>query len=322
MTEQIFVVGAGRSGTSLIQSIFSSHDDIYFFPETGFLRRLVFSGNLDKLFNSVNVEALSTFLSADHRICRLGLSYQQIYSCVLQSSQVTDSAPYLYKLLLANHLNHLTYSYYGDKDPRLLEHLDLLYQTFPGCKVIHVKRNLFDVISSRMNAQWSQKYSFSHHLLIALYQSSLPRSKVSLSSSNYISIIYEDLLSDPLCTLNTVLNFLGLSHFSCLPDHSSESTRLVANSERQWKSKTFEPLDSSNVNQWIHTLSPYQVTLLHIFLQPESPSLVYGVDYSKVEQIVDSINPLVYVMIYLYSFFLKQFFNLFFSFSRFIHVSM
>ena len=43
----IFIVGVGRSGTSLLQTMLASHSLIAFPPETGFVRRYVGTGRLN-----------------------------------------------------------------------------------------------------------------------------------------------------------------------------------------------------------------------------------------------------------------------------------
>ena len=52
--KKIFIVGVGRSGTSLLQSMFASHPEVKFIPETAFIRRYVLNGELEYQFKSEN----------------------------------------------------------------------------------------------------------------------------------------------------------------------------------------------------------------------------------------------------------------------------
>jgi len=65
----IFIIGLGRSGTSLLQSILNAHSEIAFLPETHFLRKYVFPG---KLKNKSDVE-IKTILKNDEHYKRAGI---------------------------------------------------------------------------------------------------------------------------------------------------------------------------------------------------------------------------------------------------------
>ena len=61
----IFVVGVGRSGTSLLHALISTSKDIYTLQETGFIRRFGFRSKLIDLSSdtrySRNAELLKVF---------------------------------------------------------------------------------------------------------------------------------------------------------------------------------------------------------------------------------------------------------------------
>ena len=52
--DPIFIIGVGRSGTSLLQSMLNSHSKIAFTPETHFIRSYM-SSNIDIKRNSEKI---------------------------------------------------------------------------------------------------------------------------------------------------------------------------------------------------------------------------------------------------------------------------
>ena len=63
----ILVVGVGRSGTSLLQSMLAAHPDLHLLPETGFHRRYV-SGGQAEAWAARGAPALLEELHDDERV--------------------------------------------------------------------------------------------------------------------------------------------------------------------------------------------------------------------------------------------------------------
>ena len=74
----IIIVGVGRSGTSLLQSMLNTHSRIAFLPEIKFLRRFLFTKGLEQLYKSEGRDAVITRLSCDRLIGRLGLNISKL----------------------------------------------------------------------------------------------------------------------------------------------------------------------------------------------------------------------------------------------------
>ena len=89
--EKIFIVGVGRSGTSLLQSMLNTHSKMSFIPETHFLRKYVFKSsvvvdekNIDSIIETLNND--DDFLRAKIpaiEIVEIGMGYLDIYDALL-----------------------------------------------------------------------------------------------------------------------------------------------------------------------------------------------------------------------------------------------
>ncbi len=74
----IFVVGVGRSGTSLLQSMLAAHSELAFPPETGFLRRYGADSTITRLARQSSHSDIVSHLEADTRLQRISVSFTEV----------------------------------------------------------------------------------------------------------------------------------------------------------------------------------------------------------------------------------------------------
>jgi len=258
--EKIFIVGVGRSGTSLLQSMLNTHSKMSFIPETHFLRKYVFKSstvvdvkNIDSIIETLNND--DDFLRAKIpaiEIVEIGMGYVDIYNALLDV-----------------YLKRKGKEIIGDKDPRNIDFLSQLNTFYPEGKVIHMIRDPRDVVLSRTKADWSKGRSFYLHAYMYITQikrgRQLGKEKYGI---NYTEIFYEDLISDPVKVLNELCNFLNVNFEEKMLDFSKSSKELVDKSEMQWKKETFGPLLVGNKNKWKRELTEEQIGLIQCVCKP------------------------------------------------------
>lgn len=230
----IFIVGVGRSGTSLLQSMVASHPAISALPETSFLRRYVFSTSRH-----------SSDFSKDAHLKRIPLLIDSLHERGTSQSGLLES--YL------DVVNHQDKSIVLDKDPRLIEYIPLLLKNFTNCKVIHIYRDPRDVLASKKNAAWSSGRSLISYLVAADVQ--LNAASKYESNNHVYSICYEELIRNPEKSLRKLCRFIDLSFHRSLLDHTLAAKRLVNHSELSWKKETFMPVKADNYGKWRSQLS-------------------------------------------------------------------
>ncbi len=262
----IFIVGVGRSGTSLLQSMLNSHPEIVFIPEINFIRRFLTTNALEKLYAKQGRAGLLEFLSADELIGRLQLDIGSTFSGFDFDSP--DLALCIYRTLLTAYAGRESDALTGDKDPRSIEHLPLLNRLFPECKIIHVIRDPRDVLVSKMKADWSKSRPWYLHVLINKIQLSLGKRHAPLFDDRYFEIHYEQLLQEPQQELEKLCRFLNVSFEKQMLDFAASSQSLVSEQEMQWKKETLGPLLNRNFNKWRTHLTPLQVALVEKNVNP------------------------------------------------------
>ncbi|MBT8449477.1 MAG: sulfotransferase [Gammaproteobacteria bacterium] len=208
----VFIIGMPCSGASLLENIISAHSRAFGAGEAPYLN--------------------------------LALNEMDFYA-----KTHTDRLKYLSKIcdwtdddcqhMTAYYLNHLrAYDQYADKIvdmlPHNFMHLGVIIRLFPKAHIIHVKRNpvanCLAIYQENMDAfhlygndlNYLAEYYKQYEKLMSFWQQ-------TLSLDNYLSVNYEDLLTERETSVREVLTFLGLDiEAQCLDFYDAEHTHTSA----------------------------------------------------------------------------------------------
>lgn len=251
--KKLFIVGVGRSGTSMLQVMFNAHPKITFLPETSFLRNYVLNGKNKSFKRAEEKKAFLETLKQDPRLKRLHLA--DLDSLVKKSESHFE----VYKNVLKEYKNYVV----GDKDPRLIDYLESIKYYFPNSKIVHIIRDPRDVVLSRTKADWSKHWPFSLHSY--LYNTQVARGRKQgqeLFGEDYIEIKYENLIRNPAKELKILCESLKLDFNESMLDFGEKAKDLVDESEMQWKKEVLGPLLHDNHGKWKQELSPKKIDLI------------------------------------------------------------
>jgi hypothetical protein len=264
MTEQqwsaspIFIVGVGRSGTSLLQSMLATHSQLAVPPETAFLRRFVAARLLSYTHRRGGAEAVEKLLDGDERVRRLELDLANILHGIDWQTRHLDRT--IYESLMAAYATTMAKLRFGDKDPRLIEYLPVVSCLWPAAFVIHVVRDPRDVVTSRLKADWAKQRAYWMHAFIYKAQMKLGRQTgPALFGPRYVEVHYEALIARTEEELRRLCAAVQLDFEEGMLSFQGSARRLVTSSELQWKRETLGPVLSDNVGNWRATLSPAAV---------------------------------------------------------------
>jgi len=257
----IFIVGIGRSGTSLLQNMLNAHSEICFLPENSFLRRYHASGAYAKRLSQDGAGALARDLANDENFARLGLSPDRIRS-IIEAPESASGDGFFRRVLSEVEATCEACKLVGDKDPKLIEFLPLLAASFPEAHIIHIHRDPRDVILSKTRAEWSKDRPFLANLFAGRVQWSIvKRTGNHLFSGRFHELAYEDLIANPQDTLMGICDVLGLSFEPAMLSPAKGGRALVASDEMSWKKESLGPLMRNNTEKWRQGLLPVQIAL-------------------------------------------------------------
>ena len=248
-----FIVGVGRSGTSLLMSMLNAHTAICMPPETHFVGQYIAKRPYAEFSDVIKI------ISKDSRFKRLNLDIDEVIRIFVEDN-ISFSVDRLYISILNKYASKKRVQIIGDKAPKNIEYLPILKKICPTAKVIHIIRDPRDVYLSRKRAEWSRSRNDILQLLAYRSQYSLGRHfGLKLFSENYLEVHYEKLLSNPEVELNRICNLLGIRFDERMLMFSESAKELVFVDEVAWKKETFGPLLKTNMNKWQKDLSSKKV---------------------------------------------------------------
>lgn len=257
----VFIVGVGRSGTSLLQSMLHAHPDVAFLPETHFFRRYIARPYSRWEHESNGAEAFQSTLAGDEEYQRADIPVEELLAPFLKDVQPFD-LPRVCTHLFQLYRNRKGGNVIGEKDPRLIDYLPQVQHVFPEARILHIVRDPRDVVLSRMKADWSAGRPDWLHALT--YRAQIRRGRRQGQQAfgrQYKEVRYEDLLTRPEVTLRDISRHVDVEYSDAMLAFQRSAEELVDESERSWKEETTGPLLRDNTEKWREGLSPWQIRL-------------------------------------------------------------
>lgn len=204
----LFIFGCGRSGTTLLRSMFDSHPEIAIPGESGFIwqtrKRLERGAEFD-------IESFVEGLLAHRRFQRWGLDPEMLRARMVGDPRVEDFADAirrLYRLFAESRSK----KHYGDKTPAHVLRLPLIADMFPEGRFVHLVRDGRNVTLSYLDIKEWGPASVAEAALYWKRRVEYGRQKgKSLGPARYTEIRYEDLVRDPERELRRLCQFVSLS---------------------------------------------------------------------------------------------------------------
>jgi hypothetical protein len=208
----IFLAGADRSGIGLLGELLERHPRIAMTRRTDFWTR--YHGRFGDLRRPEAVERCLRAMAEDRRMKVFGPDRDR----VLADLAATPTYPALFASMQRQRMERMGKSRWGDKSLGSERHAELIFDSFPTARMIHVVRDPRDRYASQKfhrgngrggvgagAAMWSQS--------VRLAERHLRR-----YPDRYAIVRYESLVGDPEATLRMVCDFIGEEYASELLD--------------------------------------------------------------------------------------------------------
>lgn len=273
MQAPIFVVGANRSGTTLLRLILNAHSRIAIPEELVYVTSHVGNRGIHqwrdpgyspghyrhfvKRFLSSNAEALSP-LDLD----------------ALANRIVTTTRPNLrspYQMALEAWAAHHGKERWGEKTPSNIFYAEHILDMFPGAQFIHLIRDPRAGVASMqdvwffpedvvLNALNRKKY-------LVAGQSHLER---HVSPRQRLIIRYEDLVRNPPSVTRVVCEFLGEDFEPGMLEYYKTSQQYMKDEAAQsFNSAATKPIAPSKIGRWKDKLTPRAIAMIELVCHDE-----------------------------------------------------
>lgn len=163
---------------------------------------------------------------------------------------------------------------WGDKSPGYISKLRILWNMYPGAKVIHIIRDGRDVWLSLQELGWERNVvkvaqDWQNSVLAARRYARRNRPQ------NYIEVRYEDLVTQPQDAVRRVAEFLGEEYSDELLKSQGARSRNAA--FKDWP-KIHEHIDGANVSRWRREVTDHELVLFEIQAKEALGELGYKID--------------------------------------------
>ncbi|HUN38721.1 MAG TPA: sulfotransferase [Acetobacteraceae bacterium] len=240
-----FVVGAGRSGTTLLRLILTGHSRLYLPPETWFLRDLVRQFPLTGALTQPQREQAAVVMVRHERWPDLGLDEDDARRAV---EALPDGAG-LHDVIERVHARLLAASgkqRIGDKTPHYFEIVPELATLFPNAVFIYLVRDGRDVAMSWIDAGWQRYYEPGFEWPRAM--ACLHRDRLAYPE-RVLAVRYEDLVRRAEDTVRRICIFLGEEFEPAMLDWRARVDQ-VAKRDRHLHGRLRQPLPDDAMPVW------------------------------------------------------------------------
>ena len=248
----VFIGGAPRSGTSLLQAILNEHSQCVSPPESHILETFVYApvSKIAGIFKEKN--QLNTFLKNDKWIHRLGINPEEIVNDLSENADTKE----LFRLYMQRYASRVNKEILIEGAPLNIWFLKKLNDDFPGCFILHIVRDPRDVVMSTHNAAYTKKFDFPTTQVAKQFMESYLQSVrfSSLYGSRYFKIYYEELVSDPEKVIRSICDFIAIKFEAGMLDFHNSSQK-VSGSEEVWKENLTKPFLKDNFGKWKNALN-------------------------------------------------------------------
>lgn len=247
-----FIVGASRSGTTLLRLIMAGHSRIHIPPETWFLEPLVQQLLLTEPLSPADVRKAVDIITSHYRWPDMEIATDDFtqHAMALASPKLADIVNLVYQRQLETEGKNR----FGDKTPQYIGIVPELAALYPGAKFIHLIRDGRDVAISFIDADFEGRcYDGERFQWIwAIHKGLAYRN--SPHARDILEVRYEDLVSNPESTVRGICEFLGET-FEPAMLQFHDRREMVPARGRHIHSKLEKPLSNDATAVWRKKLS-------------------------------------------------------------------
>ena len=274
-----FLVGAGRSGTTLLRLILDGHSGIEIPPETWFILPLVQRFPLGQELTPEDVRTVVDIVTGDYRWPDMGITADEFcdWALALTRPRLVE----IINLVYRHHLATTGKRRLGDKTPPYIEIVRELGILYPGAKFIHLVRDGRDVATSYIELKWHggcRCYEHDFDWTRALrFREAYRNSELN---QQILDVKYEQLVSEPEPTVRRICAFLDEEFEPAMLQWAQRANR-VPERERVIHPKLGRPLSKDSIGTWRAKLSAFECFIMEACLRKNLRRWGYRLRFSS-----------------------------------------
>ena len=246
-----FIVGAHRSGTTMLRLMLNAHPRLAVPFESDFIRLFYYRlAEYGDLHQDENFDRLFADVSRDPFVIKARLMENP--EAVREAADRSLSG--LFAAMLSDFARRNGKQRWGDKTPDYVEHLDALWNMFPGCQIIHLVRDGRDVALSLSHVSWGTTH-IERAASDWARMTTLGRKMGRMISDSYLEVRYESLVTDPPRELQAICDFLGEPYAPEMLEYPDSAYAYMPAESMQWHRSSVSPPTTAKIFRWKEEMS-------------------------------------------------------------------
>ncbi|MGQ0720629.1 MAG: sulfotransferase family protein [Candidatus Eiseniibacteriota bacterium] len=261
----VFVVGAPRSGTTLLLETLNRHPDLWLCEETYFLH-FVWGRRqrLGDLRNERNRRRLVDAYLATKRVRQQDVDLAKLAEALMEEGTSYEA---FFESLMRFCARAHGRTRFGEKTPDHARRADVLCNLFPDCALVHLVRDPRDVVASLLRMPWGDKSVLAN----TRQWVECERGALAVQGRpNYFRVVFEDLVANPEVELGKLCDFVGVPFSAAMLEAGDEK-----DANRWWLGRARTAIDASRAMRWKRELSPSQAALVEWLARDTMKELGY-----------------------------------------------
>lgn len=262
-TQINFIIGAGRSGTTLLTNLLNQWDDVTAPPENDFFLPLYYNFASKKHFSDHDIDRLIDNLWLRKKEFKevWNLDEAKIKKELKSLDRKALTFSNIYKFIINSNEKNFS-KYLFDKNPYYTYTINLLLKSFPQAKFIALIRNPLDRYESvkRVNLA-KNKYPLGSAMKWYIYNKKILNFKKKWPDKILV-IKYEELVTNPEITLKQIADFFNIESTII----TSPENRMYIEKEENFNKRFNEmhhrsntPITTSRISRWKDYLEQFEI---------------------------------------------------------------
>jgi len=274
----VFVVGAGRSGTTPLQLALNMHPELGVYGETqAFFVHQKFGAETGEISSRRLLEywrvAVSGCCPYSDLLDSQDMQYQLAYA---------PSYAHILNLVMGAIAAREGKSRWGEKSPAHIFRLREIRSCFPNARIIHIVRDPRAVVCSTIKAFHRGEFTDWNIYSAAKYWRrclEVHARQIAAPTDGYMLVRYEDFVMRPEATLSVISSFLGLKFAEGMLNAHRVASKYIrpgrSGGMPAMHTLTQTPLDPGRTDAWKRSLSHTQTKLIEQVAGNEMRTLGY-----------------------------------------------
>lgn len=282
MESPIFIVGANRSGTTLLRLILNAHPHIAIPEEIIYFGSFMAGKSIEQWENpGLSTDDYAAFVTdfVENKCGVLdGIDHEEVRQQILASDKKDFCHPY--KTMLEAWAGFHGKKRWGEKTPGNLFYADILLKMFPDARFIHMIRDPRAGVSSMMKTTFfPQDIAFNAMSRRKFMRRGRQILETSVPAAQRLLLRYEDIVTEPDSTVKAICDFIGERFEPAMLSFYKDSSRYMkAEASSSFNKAATKPISAEMLDKWKKNLSAKDVAMVEAICRKEM--VEFGYDFS------------------------------------------